>query len=107
MITEDELAVVVPETPAPREPEQVGEALPLYLQEIGRVKLLTGADEVELAMAIEAGNFARDGLRENEEMRRAIIGRALHLEDYRPCLTPEEIERLEDQVDTGERARRR
>ena len=39
MITEDELAVV-PEAPA-REPEQVGEALPLYLQEIGRVKLLT------------------------------------------------------------------
>ncbi len=105
MITEDELAVV-PEAPV-REPEQVGEALPLYLQEIGRVKLLTGADEVELAMAIETGNFARDRLREDAEMRRAQIGRALHLEDYRACLTPDELEELNDRIDTGERARRR
>ena len=94
MITEDELAVV-PEAPAAvREPEQVGEALPLYLQEIGRVKLLTGPDEVRLAMAIEAGNAARDQLEADEEMRRTLIGRALHLEDYRACLTPEEQEQL-------------
>src|SRR3712207_6068130 len=32
--------------PAPvREPELAGEALPLYLQEIGRVSLLTGPEE--------------------------------------------------------------
>jgi len=105
MITEDELAVV-PEAPV-REPEQVGEALPLYLQEIGRVSLLSGPQEVELAMAIEAGNFARDALRENDELRRTCIGRALHLEDYRPCLGPEEIEALLDKVDAGDRARRR
>src|SRR4030095_10378104 len=108
MITEDDLAVVpeVPEVPV-REPEQVGEALPLYLQEIGRVKLLTGPDEVELAMAIEAGNLARDQLRADDEMRRAQIGRALHLEDYRPCLTPEQLEELNDTIEVGERARRR
>jgi RNA polymerase primary sigma factor len=104
MITEDELAVV-PEAPV-REPEQVGEALPLYLQEIGRVSLLSGSDEVRLAKAIEAGNFARDALSENDELRRTSIGRALHLEDYRPCLGPEEIEALLDKVDAGDRARR-
>src|SRR4030095_5410215 len=106
MITEDDLAVVpeVPEVPV-REPEQVGEALPLYLQEIGRVKLLTGPDEVRLAMAIEAGNAARDQLEADEEMRRTLIGRALHLEDYRACLTPEEQERLRDVVYAGDRAR--
>lgn len=35
------------------------EALPLYLQEIGRTPLLTGAEEVDLAIAIEAGELAR------------------------------------------------
>lgn len=88
MITEDELAVV-PEAP-PREPEQVGEALPLYLQEIGRVALLSGPQEVELAQAIEAGNFARERL------------------DKEPDdLSPEEIEQLNEQVEAGARARRR
>ncbi len=106
MITEDDLAVVVtPEAPT-REPDQVGEALPLYLQEIGRVSLLSGPQEVELAQAIEAGNFARDGMRGNAEMKRTQIGRALHLEDYRPLLSPEETEELLNKVDAGERARR-
>jgi RNA polymerase primary sigma factor len=40
---------------AERESESFSEALPLYLQEIGRVPLLTGAAEVDLAKAIEAG----------------------------------------------------
>ena len=35
-----------------------GEALPLYLQEIGRVPLLTAADEVRLSQAIERGREA-------------------------------------------------
>ena len=104
MITEDDL-VAVPETPV-RELEQVGEALPLYLQEIGRVSLLSGPDEQRLAKAIETGNFARDRLRENEDMVSARIGRAIHLEDFRPCLTSSEIEDLLDEVDAGERARR-
>jgi RNA polymerase primary sigma factor len=46
------------EVSAERESESFSEALPLYLQEIGRVPLLTGAAEVELAQAIEAGTEA-------------------------------------------------
>src|SRR6266542_5726115 len=104
MITEDEL-VVVPETPV-RELEQVGEALPLYLQEIGRVSLLSGPDEVRLAMAIEAGNLARERLRDDQDRHRTCIGRAVHFGDLRPFLSADEIEKLEDDVDAGERARR-
>ena len=40
-----------------------GEVLPLYLQEIGRVALLTAADEVRLAQAIERGRLAGERLR--------------------------------------------
>src|SRR5438045_3020269 len=71
-----------------REPELAGEALPLYLQEIGRVSLLTGAEEVELAMAIEAGMLAA-----------ARLGAG----DARP----EEITELELAVERGDEARRR
>ena len=41
-----------------------GEALPLYLREIGRVPLLTGADEVRLSQAIERGREAAARLNE-------------------------------------------
>jgi RNA polymerase primary sigma factor len=44
-----------------------GEALPLYLQEIGRVPLLTAADEVRLSQAIERGREAAEQL-QNEEL---------------------------------------
>ena len=57
MIIPDEL--VSPQESAAEHGDQVGEALPLYLQEIGRVALLTGAQEVELGQAIETGNLAR------------------------------------------------
>src|SRR5438093_4518427 len=90
MITEDEIAVV-PEAPT-KEAEQVGEALPLYLQEIGRVALLSGPQEVELAQAIESGNLARerlDSLMESGD------------------ITEEEIESLNQQVLAGAAARRR
>jgi RNA polymerase primary sigma factor len=40
----------------------VGEALPLYLREIGRVPLLTAADEVRLSQAIEHGRAAVERL---------------------------------------------
>ena len=50
--------VVTPEATLERESDPVGEALPLYLHEIGRVPLLTAAAEVELAKAIEAGSLA-------------------------------------------------
>src|SRR5205807_1231474 len=39
-----------------------GEALPLYLREIGRVPLLTAADEVRLSQAIEHGRDAVERL---------------------------------------------
>jgi len=62
---------VTPEAATERESEAFSEALPLYLQEIGRVPLLTGAAEVELAKAIEAGNEAAvllgDGQTRSEE----------------------------------------
>jgi RNA polymerase primary sigma factor len=41
-----------------------GEALPLYLREIGRVPLLTAADEVRLSQAIERGREAAERLRD-------------------------------------------
>src|SRR3954467_10447271 len=62
---------VTTEVSAERESESFSEALPLYLQEIGRVPLLTGAAEVELAMAIEAGieaaDLLKDGIRRSAD----------------------------------------
>ena len=55
MMAEDAVAA---ESSPEREPEAFSEALPLYLQEIGRVPLLTAAAETELAIAIEAGAAA-------------------------------------------------
>lgn len=72
-----------------REPEQVGETLPLYLQEIGRVALLTAAQEVEIAKAIEAGSLAAQALRNGQG------------------LAPQEMEALGEQVVAGEAAHRR
>src|SRR5439155_18602429 len=46
---------------APRA-EGAGEALPLYLREIGRVPLLTASDEVRLSQAIERGREATERL---------------------------------------------
>jgi RNA polymerase primary sigma factor len=40
----------------------VGEAMALYLREIGRVPLLTGADEVRLSQAMERGRAAAERL---------------------------------------------
>jgi RNA polymerase primary sigma factor len=87
MVAEDEL-VVAPEQPSTPESDQVGDALPLYLQEIGRVALLTGAQEVELAKAMEAGKFAQ------ERLRKAKV-------------SPEEVERLAEDIAGGDLARRR
>ncbi|MBX5493082.1 MAG: RNA polymerase sigma factor RpoD [Chloroflexi bacterium] len=86
------------ETAAPplRETELAGEALPLYLQEIGRVPLLSAAQEVALAQAIERGNVAAAALqaggveaaaraeleaavRAGEEARRQLIEANLRL----------------------------
>jgi RNA polymerase primary sigma factor len=80
---------VTTEVSAERESESFSEALPLYLQEIGRVPLLTGAAEVELAMAIEAGTEAAEKLKDGT--RRSA----------------EELEQLADVIDRGNLARRR
>jgi RNA polymerase primary sigma factor len=81
--------VVTPEAPAERESDSIGEALPLYLQEIGRVPLLTGPAEVELAMAIEAGLLAAARLKAE------------------PALPDAERADLDGVVRRGEEARRR
>ena len=44
--------------------DTIGEALPQYLREIGRVPLLTGKDEVRLSQAIERGREAVELLQE-------------------------------------------
>src|SRR5829696_2836640 len=91
---ENEMPLLVDDLEVPREPtheptsETAQESLPLYLQEIGRVALLTGAEEVTLAKAIEAGNFAAEKLQNRDE------------------LSEEETDTLEVQVRLGQRARR-
>jgi RNA polymerase primary sigma factor len=80
--------VVTPEATPEREPDSVGEALPLYLHEIGRVPLLTAAVEVELAKAIEAGSLA---------------ARELEREDGSTA----DVQALEAMVLQGQRARAR
>ncbi len=67
-----------------------GEALALYLQEIGRVPLLTAEEEVALAQAIERGREAAKELR----LRGDALGQ-------------EEIETLQELVASGEAARAR
>jgi len=89
MIIQDDLETPQESQPIGTTTEQVGEALPLYLQEIGRVALLTGPQEVELAKAIEAGNLARERLAESEMMDR------------------DELAELNYQIADGEAARRR
>jgi len=74
---------------AERESESFSEALPLYLQEIGRVPLLTGAAEVELAKAIEAGGEA--AVRLHDGVHRSA----------------DDLEQLADIIDRGNEARRR
>ena len=49
-----------------------------YLKQIGKVALLNAAEEVELAMRIEAGLFAEDKLSQmSESERRSTLGREL------------------------------
>jgi RNA polymerase primary sigma factor len=91
---ENEMPLLVDDLEVPREPthepttETAQESLPLYLQEIGRVALLTGAEEVTLAKAIEAGNLAAEKLQNRDE------------------LSEEETHALEVEVRLGQRARR-
>src|SRR3712207_8533625 len=86
MMAEDPIST---EVSAERESESLSEALPLYLQEIGRVPLLTGAAEVELAQAIEAGNEAAEKLQDGVHR------------------SADDLERLADIIDRGNEARAR
>src|SRR6476661_4381711 len=58
----------------------IEEPIAIYLREIDRVPLLKAVEEVELAMAIEAGEVAKKQLKEGaettDELRAAILGGA-------------------------------
>ncbi len=86
----DQLDVALPDAPlaGPRAGPGAGDALPLYLQEIGRVPLLTAEEEVQLAQTIEAGRDAAERLQ-------VQAGR----------LPQEERDRLVELAQAGDRAR--
>jgi len=52
----------------PAAADAAGEALPLYLREIGRVPLLTAQDEVRLSQAIEGGRAALERLQSEKHL---------------------------------------
>jgi RNA polymerase primary sigma factor len=54
----------------PAATDGAGEALPLYLREIGRVPLLTAKDEVRLSQAIERGRDASQRLKDETSLDR-------------------------------------
>ena len=62
-----------------------GDPVRMYLKEIGKVDLLTAAEEVDLAMKIEAGTEAAEKLEANEagelELTRSEIRRLMRIED--------------------------
>jgi RNA polymerase primary sigma factor len=77
-----------PETPGGNRPSEPSlDTVQHYLQEIGRVALLTAAEEVELAERIERGNAAEDRLAEVESLtpplRRALEHDVQHGNDAR------------------------
>lgn len=71
----------------------VADPVRMYLSQIGRVPLLTAQQEVELAMAVEAGRGAREGLEELES--RPSTG------------SVRELAKLERIVNRGEQAQKR
>ncbi len=88
---------------APPDETVVGEVLPLYLREIGRVGLLTARDEVELAQTMEQGREARDllvELAQAMEQGREARGRL----DEAAVLSVEERDQLQQRADEGRAA---
>ncbi len=70
------------------EHEGIDDPVRMYLREIGRVPLLSGEEEVILAMAIDKGERARDRLARGE-------------------YTPEELAKIDNDIFRGDMARRR
>jgi RNA polymerase primary sigma factor len=69
--------------------EGPGEALPVYLREIGRVPLLTASDEVRLSQAIERGRAAAERLQSQamaDDERRELQQAALEGDAARAAL---------------------
>lgn len=64
------------------------DVISLYMREVGSIALLTREEETELALALRGGKAARERLASEE-------------------LVPEERRRLEEEVEKGDRARRR
>ncbi|MEU7058639.1 RNA polymerase sigma factor [Streptomyces sp. NPDC046197] len=67
----------VPVEPAPARTESSGPSSDLfrqYLREIGRIPLLTAAEEVELARRVEAGLFAEDKLSSTPDLDSLLAG---------------------------------
>ena len=88
----------LPEKKRAKEPERAGvdDPVRLYLQEIGRVPLLSAEDEVYLAKQILAANLASEVLL-GEESRRT-------LQEETSSLSPEERKNSKAMVQQGEQA---
>ena len=72
------IAVVETDEDEPSEPAEIAAAptsdpVRLYLREIGRVPLLTAADEVDLSKAIEAGLFAAEKISTQTDLPEALV----------------------------------
>jgi RNA polymerase primary sigma factor len=74
--TEEELATEAVEVEPPSlddvGPAASADLVRVYLREIGRVALLTAADEVDLAKRVEAGVFAAERLDDGSEITQAM-----------------------------------
>ncbi len=72
------IALVDADEDEPSEPAEIAAAptsdpVRLYLREIGRVPLLTAADEVDLSKAIEAGLFAAEKISTQSDLPEALV----------------------------------
>jgi RNA polymerase primary sigma factor len=76
-----------------------------YLKQIGKVPLLNAEQEVELSKRIEAGLFASEKLREDDERIAAAAASKSRSKKVAGALTPEMRRDLEWLVEDGQRAK--